>query len=658
MTSKTSGKGSPMDDLLSIPEPGTGDALLIIDPQNDFLPGGSLAVPHSGEILAVINRYLDIFRERGLPVYATRDWHPENHCSFKEQGGPWPPHCVQGTPGAEFAVSLNILPGDEVISKAVNKDAEAYSDFDGTGFADRLRTRGIRRLFIGGLATDYCVLYTARDALKLGFEVFLLTDAIRAVDVNPGDGERAIDELQRLGSRLITVDQLAPAPARENALWTDLYQLTMLQGYHDHGMNATAVFEFFVRELPAGRNFLVAAGLDLVLNFLETLRFTPADRAWMRHSGFFHDAFIDSLVDFRFSGEVHALPEGTVFFPDEPVLSVTAPLAEAQLVETRIINLLQHSILVASKAARMVLQTPDKKLIDFGCRRAHGSEAGLLAARASYLAGFAGTATVQAGALWGVPVFGTMAHSFVLAHDSETDAFRNFARSQPENVVLLIDTFDTERGADKVVALAPKLAEEGLSIRGVRLDSGDLAGHAFKVRAILDAGGLKNTAIFASGDLDEYALARFKALNAPIDGFGVGTRLTTSADAPYLNCAYKLQEYDGRARRKTSEGKATWPGKKQVIRHYDGDGRLLEDRVELACESPGGKGLLQPFMRAGKRLAPPPRLADLREHTRREIERLPETLRSLESAPPHPVTFSPALRELAENLDREARQRS
>ncbi|UCD11515.1 MAG: nicotinate phosphoribosyltransferase [Nitrospinaceae bacterium] len=647
-----------MDNSYSVPAPGPGDALVLIDPQNDFLPGGSLAVPHSGEILPVLNRYLDIFRQLSLPVFFTRDWHPADHCSFKEQGGPWPPHCVQGTPGAEFAAALGVSPSDAVISKAMHKDTEAYSDFDGTGFADRLKAAGIRRLFIGGLATDYCVLYTVRDGLKNGFQVCVLEDAIRAVDVNPGDGERAVAEMQQLGSHLLTVDKLAPSPARESALWTDLYQLTMLQGYHDGNMNGRAVFEFFVRELPANWNFLLAAGLDLALAYLETLHFTAAERGWMRRSGFFHDAFIDSLEDFRFSGDVDALPEGTVFFPDEPVLSVSAPLAEAQLVETRVINLIQHSILVASKAARMVLQAKDKQLIDFGCRRAHGAEAGLLAARASYLAGFAGTATVQAGALWGIPVFGTMAHSFILAHARETEAFRNFARSQPRNVVLLIDTFDTEKAAGKVVALAPTLAEEGITIRGVRLDSGDLASHAFKVRAILDAGGLGNTAIFASGDLDEHALAHMRCQGAPIDGFGIGTRLTTSADAPYLNCAYKLEEYDGEPKRKTSEGKATWPGKKQVIRRHGDDGRLLEDCVLLAHEAAPGEGLLAPVMRAGKRLAPPQPLDTPRQRARREIERLPEALRGLEPAPAHPVRISAALKDLADTLDRKHRSRS
>ncbi len=636
-------------------EPGAGDALVVIDPQNDFLPGGSLAVPKSGEILPVVNRYLELFRKRELAVYVTRDWHPRDHCSFKPQGGPWPPHCVQGTAGAGFAASLNILASDEVISKATNWAREAYSDFDGTGFAESLKAKDVRRLFVCGLATDYCVLSTVLDAIKLGFEVFLLTDAIRAVEVKPGDGERAINEMQKLGCRLLTLDRLAHAPPAPSALWTDLYQLTMLEGYHDRAMRGTAVFEFFVRELPAGWNFLLACGLELALDYIETLHFTEADRAWMRRSGFFKPGFIDALEHFRFSGDVDAMPEGTVFFPNEPVLRVTAPLAEAQLLETRLINLLQHSILVASKAARMVLHAPGKKLIDFGCRRAHGAEAGLIAARASYIAGFAGTATVEAGCLWDIPVFGTMAHSFILAHDSETEAFLNFARSQPENVVLLIDTYDTARGAQKVVALSPKLAAEGISIRAVRLDSGDLAAHAREVRAILDASGLKDTAVFASGDLDEHALARLRAKSAPIDGFGIGTRLATSADQPYLNCAYKLEEYDGRPKRKTSEGKATWPGRKQVTRRLGEDGRLREDRVSLADEVPEGAGLLEPVMRGGLRIRPPEPLAALGERARQGLATLPDALTALTGQPPYRVAFSDALKALADALDNEAR---
>ena len=273
-------------------------------------------------------------------------------------------------------------------------------------------------------------------------------------------------------------------------LLTDLYELNMYAAYLEAGMTDTAVFEFFVRKLPRERNFLLAAGLEQVLQFLEQARFTEAELAWLEASGRFDARTLASLAAFRFTGEVYALPEGTAVFPDEPILGIEAPLPEAQLLESRLINLLHFQTLIASKAARMVLAAPGKLLLDFGLRRAHGAEAGLLAARAAYLAGFAGTATMLAEPLFGVPVYGTMAHSFIQAHEDETLAFERFARARPDQVTLLLDTYDTEAAAKKVVSLAPRLARDGITVRGVRLDSGDLAAHARQVRAILDQGGL------------------------------------------------------------------------------------------------------------------------------------------------------------------------
>ncbi|MCD6707265.1 MAG: nicotinate phosphoribosyltransferase [Thiobacillus sp.] len=436
-----------------------------------------------------------------------------------------------------------------------------------------------------------------------------------------------------------------------SVLLTDLYQLTMLQGYHDAGMEETAVFEFFVRRLRPGRGFLLAAGLEQSLGFLERLHFTPEELEWLASTQRFSPAFLASLENLRFSGDVHAMPEGTVFFPDEPILRVTAPIAEAQLVETRLINLLHLETMIASKAARSVLMAPDRLLVDFGLRRAHGAEAGLLAARASYIAGFAGTSNVQAGRLFGMPLYGTMAHSFVQAHDDEALAFEHFAHAQPDNVVLLIDTWDTEAAARKVVALAPKLTRAGIRIKGVRIDSGDLAGHARRVRAILDAGGLEHVIIFASGDLDEYALRDMLAAGAPVDGFGVGTRMDTSSDLPYLDCAYKLQEYAGRARRKRSEGKATWPGRKQVYRRHDADGRMAGDMVTLETDSQPGEPLLIPVMRGGRRVAPAPSFAEVRRHAAENLARLPQALRRLEAFD-YQVEIAPALHDLVAEVDR------
>lgn len=433
-------------------------------------------------------------------------------------------------------------------------------------------------------------------------------------------------------------------------LLTDLYQLTMLQGYHDTGMQETAVFEFFVRRLRPGRGFLLAAGLEQSLEFFEQLRFTPGELEWLASTQRFSKDFLASLEALRFTGDVHAMPEGTVFFPNEPILRVTAPIAQAQLVETRLINLLHFETLIASKAACSVLMAPDKLLVDFGLRRAHGAEAGLLAARASYIAGFSGTSTVLAGEQFGIPLFGTMAHSFIQAHDDETLAFEHFAHAQPENVVLLIDTWDTEAAAHKVVALAPKLAHAGIRIKGVRIDSGDLGEHARRVRAILDAGGLNHVIIFASGDLDEYALRDMLAAGVPVDGFGVGTHLDTSSDQPYLDCAYKLQEYAGRARRKRSEGKATWPGRKQVYRRLDAEGRMAGDVVTLEGDDQPGEPLLEPVMRGGRRLGAAQPLADVRRRTAGNLARLPHALRRLEEFE-YRVEIAPALHQLAAQVD-------
>ena len=435
-------------------------------------------------------------------------------------------------------------------------------------------------------------------------------------------------------------------------LLTDLYQLNMLQAYLDRGQTDTAVFEFFVRRLPARRGFLMAAGLEQALDFLENLQFSSEEINWLRQNYGFTDQFLDYLARLRFTGDVDAMPEGTIFFANEPIIRVIAPLPEAQLVETRLINILHFQSVVASKAARMVLAAPSKQLVDFGLRRAHGAEAGLMAARASYLAGFAGTATVLARKDFGIPIFGTMAHSFIQANDDETVAFSAFAHSRPDNLVLLIDTYDTEAAARKVVKLAPRLKEAGITVHGVRLDSGDLIMLSKSVRRILNDGGLQDVTIFASGGLDEDELVRMLDANAPIDGFGVGTSLTTSSDAPALDCAYKLQEYAGIARRKRSVGKATWPGRKQVWRSLGDDGRMVGDVLALQDDQQVGEPLLVPVMRNGQRFASSPTLADIRQKAAHGLAQLPELLRRLSDATTLSVTVASGLIALAEEVDR------
>jgi nicotinate phosphoribosyltransferase len=440
-------------------------------------------------------------------------------------------------------------------------------------------------------------------------------------------------------------------------LLTDLYQLNMMQAYLDHGETKTAVFEFFVRKLPPERGFLIAAGLEQALDFLENLRFAAEEIEWLARSGRFGRNLLDYLAEFRFSGDVHAMPEGTAFFANEPILRVTAPLPEAQLVETRLINILHFQTLIASKAARLRLAAPGKLLVDFGLRRAHGSEAGVMAARASYIAGFAGTATVLAEKQFGIPTFGTMAHSFVQAYDDETLAFENFARSRPQNLTLLIDTYDTEAAARKVVALAPRLKALGIRIRAVRLDSGDMITLSKHVRRILDAGGLNEVTIFASGGLDEENIAEMLRSGAPIDGFGIGTSLTTSSDVPALDCAYKLQEYAALPRRKRSVGKATWPGRKQVWRQYGRDGRMAGDTLSVESDRHAGELLIELVMQEGRRVVPSPPLSECRARAARGLERLPEPLRRLDANATYPVPVADALVKLEAEVDSRLVQR-
>ncbi len=434
-------------------------------------------------------------------------------------------------------------------------------------------------------------------------------------------------------------------------LTTDLYELNMVQAYLDRGEDKEAVFEFFVRRLPVRRGFILAAGLEDALGYLETLRFSPAELTWLKSTGRFRDNLIDFLAKFQFTGDVHAIPEGTVCFPNEPLIRITAPLPIAQLVELRLINILHYQTLIASKAARMVLAAGGKALSDFGLRTAHGAEAGLFSARASYIAGFVGAANVLAGERYGIPVVGTMAHSFVQTHDSEIQAFEDFARARPDGVILLIDTYDTEEGARKVVRLAPKLKADGIAIRGVRIDSGDLIEMSKKVRRILDDGGCKDVVILVSGGVQEDLLMAMKAQGAPIDGCGIGINLDASIDAPWLDCAYKLQEYAGKPKRKLSEGKATWPGRKQVWRKASADGRIAGDILSIEGDSHDGETLIVQVMRGGKRVKPAETLEAIRERAMRELARLPEPLRQLEAGATYPVTVADKLKQLAAQAD-------
>ncbi len=427
------------------------------------------------------------------------------------------------------------------------------------------------------------------------------------------------------------------------ALLTDLYQFTMLQSYLEHGLDAEAVFELTVRRLPAGRNYLLACGLDDVLRYLETLRFTPEALDYLASLDRFSSDFIAYLRDFRFEGDVYAIAEGTPTFAHEPLLEVVAPLPQAQLVETFLLNQVHLQTLAASKAARVVEAAAGRTVVDFGLRHAHGTDAGLKLARAFFVAGVAATSNVLAGQVYGIPVAGTMAHSYVQAHRNERDAFRHFTASFPATT-LLVDTYDTLRGVRQVVELTRELGD-GFQVRAIRLDSGDLSGLAREARKILDGAGLGDVQIFASGNLDEFAIREMVRSRTPIAGFGVGTLMSVSADAPYLDTAYKLAAYAGEGRIKLAPGKDTLPGRKQVRRVF-ANGAAMSDVIGLEDETLPGEPLLRPVMRGGVALpSGHVGLKDVRRHARESLAQLPARVRGLDAAdPPYPVETSAGLR--------------
>lgn len=429
------------------------------------------------------------------------------------------------------------------------------------------------------------------------------------------------------------------------ALLVDLYELTMMQAYRTYEMNQRATFDLFVRRLPECRNFLLTAGLGTVLELLENLSFTDDDVAYLETTGLFETDLLEQLRDFRFTGDVDAMPEGSVAFALEPLLRVTAPLPQAQLVETLLMNQVHLQTMLASKAARVLLGARGRRVVDFGLRRMHGADAGLAGARAYWIAGLAATSNVLAGRRYGIPITGTMAHSFIQALDDEMEAFRRFAAVYPETV-LLVDTYDTIEGVEEAVRLASELGKS-CRLRGIRLDSGDLVALSREARRRLDQAGFSSLKIFASGDLDEYRITHLLADGAPIDAFGVGTRMGTSDDAPSLDIAYKLAELEGLGRLKLTANKDTWPGVKQVWRRHHDDGTPLGDTLALADEELPGEPLLVPVMRDGKRTdAGRESLAAARRRAGAEIARLPERLRRLEPAdPPFTVAISERLRE-------------
>jgi len=442
---------------------------------------------------------------------------------------------------------------------------------------------------------------------------------------------------------------------KENmSMLTDLYELTMCAGYFDNKKFETATFDLFIRRLPPNRSYFLFAGLEQVLLFLEKVGFNEKHIDFLRKQGFKED-FLEYLRAFKFTGDVWAVPEGTVAFPNEPLIRVTAPIIEAQLIETFVLNTVNLQTTIATKASRVVNAAKGRSIVEFGLRREHGTDAGVKVARCSYIAGCSGTSNVLAGMRYGIPIFGTMAHSFVLFFDSEIDSFRAFAKTFPNKSTLLIDTFDNIKGAEKAVVVAKELEKTGFKLRGVRLDSGDLAEISKKVRKLLDKNGLKYVRIFASGDLDEYKIEELLKKGAKIDSFGVGTKMGTSADRPYIDIIYKLSEKINEKNKfspimKLSKGKVTLPGKKQVFRFKDARSNFVKDVIGLEDERMNGEPLLIKVMEKGKIVYDFPSLEEIRKRALESLSKFPEKYKKLKGAPRYPVELSPKLKKLMKEL--------
>jgi nicotinate phosphoribosyltransferase len=420
-----------------------------------------------------------------------------------------------------------------------------------------------------------------------------------------------------------------------------------------------ATFSLFIRNYPRSRRYFVSAGLDDVLNYLSGLRFNPEDLDYLERTKLFKPEFLSYLERFRFTGKVQAIPEGRLFFVNEPLLEVTAPLIEAQLVETFIINALNLQVMIATKASRCFHAAWPRQLVDFSLRRTQGLDAGMKVARASFIGGFTGTSNVLAGKIYGIPTYGTMAHSFVTSFEREIDAFRAFAKTFPENAVLLVDTYDTISGAKAAAAVGKEMASQGKSLKGVRLDSGDIARLSQKVRKILSEKGLDRATIFASGGFDEYTIQKVLKQGGNIDSFGVGTKMGVSADAPYFDMAYKMVEYDGRSVLKLSPQKSTLASAKQVFRFKTPKGRLSGDIIGLRDDHlKAGEPLLEEVMRQGKVVVSTPPLSQIQERFLDEFSCLDEKYKSLaKNVPEYPVVLSPKLKSLQAQLVRRLKAR-
>lgn len=433
-----------------------------------------------------------------------------------------------------------------------------------------------------------------------------------------------------------------PENLQRAALFTDLYELVMAQAYDAEGMEQIAAFELFFREMPSNRNYVVCAGLDDVLDYLENWRFTDDDVAYLKQLPNFTEAFFDRLKRLRFTGDVYAIPEGTVVFANEPLIRVEAPILEAQILETLILNQIHFQTVAATKTARVVMSAAGRMVVDFGSRRAHGLDAAVKVGRVSYLAGAAGTSNVLAGKVYGVPVFGTMAHSYIQAHEDELETLEQFSRMYPKTTVL-VDTYDTVSGVEKVIQMARRMGG-GFQVGAIRLDSGDLTALSKEARQRLDRAGLEKVKIFLSGGLDEYKIEDLIRQGTPVDGFGVGTRLAVSPDMTDLDVVYKLVEFDSKPRTKLSSHKTVYPGRKQVFRRIE-NGVMVGDIIARSDETVDGTPLLHSVMKGGQRVeAGMISLEESRRYAKEEMTRLPDYLRGLDIASePYPVLTSERL---------------
>jgi len=438
------------------------------------------------------------------------------------------------------------------------------------------------------------------------------------------------------------------------SMFTDLYELTMCASYFDNKKFEPATFDLFIRRLPPNRSYFLFAGLEQVLLFLEEVRFTEEHIDFLKKQGFKKE-FLEYLKNFKFTGEVWSIPEGTIAFPNEPLIRVTAPIIEAQLIETFVLNTVNLQTTIATKASRVVTAAKGRTVIEFGLRREHGTDAGMKVARSSYIAGCNGTSNVLAGMKYDIPIFGTMAHSFIMLFEREIDSFRAFVKTFPDKSTLLIDTFDDIKGAEKAAIVAKELEEKGFKLGGVRLDSGDLAQLSKKVRELLDKNDLKNVKIFASGDLDEYKVEELLKEGAKIDAFGVGTKMGTSADRPYVDIIYKLSEKTNEKGKlspvmKLSKGKTTLPGRKQVFRFKDEKSSFVKDVIALEDEKIDGEPLLVKVMEKGRIVYDLPSLEEIRKRTLESLSRFPEKYKKLKGAPHYPVELSLELKKLMKEL--------